>query len=294
MTLRAGLLLALIAISSGSCEYESREAPDSTANRVVTLAPHLAELMFAIGAGDLLVGVSAWSDYPPQVAAIPVVGDAFTIDHERLALANPDLLLAWESGMPAHIVDQLRGSGYRVEVIRTRSLEDVSAAMLRLGQLVDRGPQAKAAVAAFRSELGEIRGAHVDAEPIRVFYQVSARPLFTVSGEHFISDLIALCGGQNVFSNLGELAPSVSDESVIALDPELMLATDASGGNPFAEWRRWPDIAANQYGNHFQIDANRASRATPRLAAAALEVCAALDRGRDNRIQARSRSQSTS
>ena len=294
MRLRAGLLLALIALSGGGCEYESPAPVKSPADRIVTLAPHLAELMFAIGAGDLVVGVSAWSDYPPAVVGLPVVGDAFTIDHEQLALAEPDLLLAWESGMPAHIVDELRDVGYRVEVIRTRSLDDVSAAMLRLGELVGRKAQAKEAVSAFDSSIEALRGAYSDAEPIRVYYQVSARPLFTVSGEHFISGLIMLCGGRNVFADLEDLAPAVSEEAVIAADPELMLATDASSGNPFAEWQRWPGIAANRYGNHFRIGANSSSRATPRLTEAALDICAALDRGRQNRAYARSRSQRTS
>lgn len=294
MTLRAGLMLALIALSSGGCSSDTAAPYGDNATRIVTLAPHLAELMFAIGAGDLVVGVSAWTDYPPAVAGLPVVSDAFTVDHEQLALADPGMLLAWDSGMPAHIVDELRKTGYRVEVIRTRSLDDVGAAMLRLGQLVGRSEQAAAAVNAFESDLGIIRSQYAGAEPIRVFYQISARPLFTVSGDHFISDLIALCGGENVFADLGELAPAVGDEAVIARDPELMLASDAGGGDAFAQWQRWPEIAANRYGNRFRISANTSSRATPRLALAAREICAVLDRGRDNRTHVRSRSQSTS
>ena len=100
-------------------------------SRVVTLAPNLTELVFAAGAGEYLVGVSAYSNYPPEATGLPVVGDAFTIDQERLALLKPDLLLAWRSGTPAHLVDELRRAGYVVETIRTQKLEDISAALSR-------------------------------------------------------------------------------------------------------------------------------------------------------------------
>ena len=128
-------LICLGALLGACTEQPSASVNDGPARRVVTLAPHLAEIMFDIGAGEQLVGVSAWSDYPPEVLDLPRVGDAFAIDQEQLALLQPDLLLVWESGMPAHAVDELRVRGYRVESIRTRSLADIAAAMRRIGDL---------------------------------------------------------------------------------------------------------------------------------------------------------------
>ncbi|MDH3410224.1 MAG: cobalamin-binding protein, partial [Gammaproteobacteria bacterium] len=91
--------------------------------------------MFAAGAGDTLVGVSAYSDYPDEAKQLPIIGDAFVVDQEQLAVLQPDLLLVWQSGTPEHVVDELRGAGYRVEVIRTRTLADVAAAIRRIGDL---------------------------------------------------------------------------------------------------------------------------------------------------------------
>lgn len=283
MICRAGFVLALLAVLLCACEKAPPQTQTQASTRVVTLAPHLAELMFAIGAGDLVVGVSSWSDYPPGVRQLPVVGDAFALDHEQLALLKPDLLLAWESGMPAHVVDELRQSGYHIAVVRTRSAADVADAMLQLGVLVSRVSSAQAAAQQYRDRLAEIRRAHEHSSPIRVFYQVAARPLYTINKEHFLSDLIAACGGQNIFDDLGDLAPAISDEAVISRDPEVMLAGSKSDSDAFAEWQRWPDVAANRYGNHFTIDWDLASRPTPRLLLAAEEICAALDQARINR-----------
>ncbi len=283
MMRRAGYALALLAIILGACGSEEPPLPPSTPTRVVTLAPHLAELMYAIDAGDLLVGVSAWSDYPEPVRELPVIGDAFTIDHEQLALLKPDLLLAWESGMPIHVIDELRRAGYRVEVVRTRGLDDIAEAMRALGEIVDRRREAELAATGFGMGLMGLRQRYETAEPIRVFYQVSDRPLFTVTDKHFLGELIALCGGVNIFADLDEIAPSVTDEAVLARDPEVMIATDADEGDPFSVWRRWPQIAANRYGNHFRISADSSSRATPRLAGAGFEICEALESARRNR-----------
>lgn len=280
------LLIALLALVGSGCEQAPPVSTSVTATRVVTLAPSLAELTFEIGAGDLLVGVSAWSDYPQAVLELPIVGDAFAIDHEQLALLDPDLILAWESGMPAHVVDELRQSGYRVEVIRTRSLADISQAILQLGTILGRPSTANDVAAKFRDDINRLAEQHQGAAPIRVFYQVASRPLYTINNEHYLGDIIALCGGSNIFHDLGELAPTIADEAVIARDPEVMLAGDKSAAEPFSEWQRWPQIAANRYGNHFLISSDSSSRPTPRLTIAATEICAALEQGRDNRSRA--------
>jgi iron complex transport system substrate-binding protein len=252
-------------------------------SRIVTLAPNLAELVFTAGAGDALVGVSAYSDYPPAVEALPLVGDAFTIDQERLALLRPELLLAWESGTPAHVVDDLRQAGYAVEVIRTRSLGDITTALVRIGELAGTGPVAREVAAEFAASLQQLGDRYGAAETIRVFYQVSSRPLYTVGREHYVSELIELCGGRNVFADVVELAPAIDVEAVVDRNPEVMLASDDAVDDAFGEWGRWPSIAANRYGNHFLLPADELSRPTTRVLAAGEAVCDALRSARMRR-----------
>jgi iron complex transport system substrate-binding protein len=249
----------------------------------VTLAPGLTELVFAVGAGDQLVGVSAWSDFPPRARDLPVVGDAFTVDQEQLALLRPDLLLVWESGTPSHTVDELRDSGYRVERIRTRSLGDIGRALLQLGELTGRSAEAALVAADFQADLETLRQSQADRSPISVFYQVSARPLYTVNRQHYVSELIEICGGRNIFEDLDNLAPAISVEAVVDRNPEVMLASTDAGEEAFDEWRRWPAVAANLYGNLFLLPADEIGRATPRVIVAGGAMCLALQKARFNR-----------
>ncbi len=283
--------LAYILISLLACEPAAdSNSPARTPNhapadglRVVTLAPHLAELVFAAGAGDFLVGVSAYSDYPDEVAALPLIGDAFVVDQERLALLKPDMLLAWQSGTPQHVVDELSKQGYRVEVIQTRSLEDIALGLERIGELTGKRDVAAQAAVHFRQGLHALADRFSAADPIRIFYQIQKRPLYTISGDHYVSELIGLCGGQNVFSDLISLAPLVAVEAVIERNPEILLVSSDSEADALNEWDRWPDLAANRYGNRYVLPANEIGRPTPRLLLAGEALCNALQQGRANR-----------
>lgn len=266
------------------CDQEVA-GPDNnqSASRLVTLAPQLTELVFAAGAGSALVGVSAYSDYPPAARAIPVVSDAFTVDQEQLALLRPDLLLAWQSGTPAHVVEELRQAGYAVEVLRTQSLGDIAPAIRRLGELTGHAEHAAAVAAEFSESLEDLRKRHAGGAPVSVFFQISERPLYTVSNQHYIGEIISLCGGQNIFADLGELAPAVAVEAVVDRNPEVLLAAGDDASSTFAVWQRWPGMAANRYGNLFVVNPDEISRAGTRVIAGARRICEQLDIARKQR-----------
>lgn len=278
-----GLRFALLVIVVLTAARAPADALPKPGERIVTLSPHLAELVFAVGAGERLVGVSAYTDYPEAAARLPVVGDAFMLDLERLTLLRPDLLLAWQSGTPAHVIDELTSRGYRVEAIRTTSLDDIPRALHRIGALTAHGRAAQKAADGFVADLESLRDHASRSAPIAVYYQVSARPLYTINGEHYVSQLIELCGGRNIFADLGKLAPLIGVEAVLERDPEVMLAADDAGPEAFSEWNRWPGIAANRYGNRFLMPAAEIGRATPRLLTAGAAICDALEQGRRNR-----------
>lgn len=260
--------------------------PDSSADkysRIVSLAPNLTELVFAAGAGDTLIGVSAYSDYPPAAQELPIVGDAFTVDQEQLALLQPDALLVWESGTPEHVVEDFRRVGYHVEVIRSRNLKDVALALRRIGELTDHEAQANLAADEFLASLDVLRQRYASAPAISVFYQVYQRPLYTINGEHYVSQLIELCGGENIFAELDTLAPAISVEAVIERNPEVMLASTDAGDDAFAEWQRWPNLDAIRSDNQYLMPADEIGRATPRLVGAGEAVCEALHTARSKR-----------
>lgn len=279
-----------LAITAG-CDADARRgdpsAADRSASRIVTLSPHLAELVDRVGAREMLAGVSAHTSLDDGAPMPPEIGDAFVVDLESLALIDPDLILAWASGTTGRTVEELRARGYRVEVVVTKRLADVAVALERIGELTGRADAAAEAGRQFTDALARLRQEYADKPVIRVFYQISALPLYTINGSHFVSELIALCGGRNIFADLDELAPLVSEEAVLSRDPEVILAgvpdPQDAPGEIFSAWQRWPTMAANRHGNRFVIDAALISRPTPTLIEAGRKICNALDKARARR-----------
>jgi len=276
------LALILLAASVGAAADSAEVADEALAgppSRVVTLAPHLAELVFAAGAGERLAAVTASTDSPPAAAALPRIGDAFRVDMERIAVIDPDLILAWEGGTPEALTDRLAELGYIVMVVRTRSVADVAAAIRRIGERLGTAATAERAAEKFLRELGAAVSGQSDARPLRVFYEVASRPLYTVNGGHYISELIRLCGGRNVFSDLGELAPVVTVESVLSRNPEVILAPAGEAG-ALERWRAWQSLAAVRAGNLRTVPPDTLARPSPRLVQGAADICAAIDASR--------------
>jgi iron complex transport system substrate-binding protein len=248
--------------------------------RIVSLAPNLTELAYAAGAGSTLVGTVEYSDYPAAARALPRVGDAWRVDPERVLQLRPDLVLAWSSGTPADTVARLESLGLRVVSIPTYRLADVGAALRTIGKIAGTAAIADAAAAKFDAGIGRLRAAHATAPTLEVFIEIDDEPLFTVNGRHVISEVVQLCGGRNVFADLPQLAPPVALEAVIARDPQVILSTDDTIADPGALWRRWTRLAAVRDGTIYSMPSDTLTRATPRLAEGAREVCAALDDAR--------------
>lgn len=268
----AALLLALL-------PARGVDAAAPAPARIVSLAPHLTELLFAAGAGDRLVGVSEWSDFPAQARALPRISDAFRVDYERVVALAPDLVVAWDTGTPEGHVRRLRGLGLRVVGVGVERLEDIPAVVEQLGRLAGTAAQATVAAAALRAEIEALASRYAAREPVRVFVQLDEQPLFTVTGRHLISGILALCGGRNVFDGLPGVAPAVDLEAVLARDPQVILVT-AARGDPAAFWGRWPRLSAVRAGNVFTVPADEVARATPRTLAGARAVCDRLDQAR--------------
>ena len=255
------------------------------AQRIVSLAPHITELLYAAGAGNDIVGAVDYSDYPDAAKRIPRVGSGAGIDIEAIVALRPDLVVAWRSGNPSWQVGRLRKLGLPVFVTEPRRIDDVAELLVRLGKLTGTEADAAKAAGAFRRHEEQLRTRFAGRPTISVFYQILDNSLLTVNGSHIISDVIRLCGGKNVFGDLPGLTPHVDIESVLQKNPEVIMA---SGYEPlWPEWRdkwlRWPMLAAVRRGNLFLIPADLINRQTPRILMAAEQVCASLDQARTKR-----------
>ena len=255
------------------------------AKRIVTLAPHATEMLYAAGAGDRLIGTVEYSDYPPAAKKVPRVGSYDRFDLEAISALKPDLVIAWESGNPAAPVEKMRALGLTVYASQPNRLEDIAGQLERFGQLAGSEAQAREAAEHFRQRLAKLRRDNADKPPVRVFYQIWKAPLMTVGGPQIISSAIQICGGENVFGQLGQMAPTVSVEAVLAADPEAIVATGMGDARPewLDDWNKWTRMTAVKRGNLFHINPDLLQRHTPRILDGAAQLCADLDVARSRR-----------
>jgi iron complex transport system substrate-binding protein len=250
----------------------------SPAKRIITLAPNLAELVFAAGAGDHLLAVVEYSDFPAQVKHIPKVGDAFRIDMERIMELQPDLVIAWKTGNPQTALQKLGQLGitiWQVEIDQPAQIADTVEA---IAMAAGTGAHGKLVAEKLRQRLAILVRDNAGKEPVKYFYQIAGKPLYTVNGQHIISRSLEICGGHNVFSALLSLAPQVSRESVILADPQALIAPQIPGDPPaLAHWNEWPGLQAVSNKALLYLPADDISRAAPRLLDSIELACKLLD-----------------
>jgi len=255
------------------------------ARRIVTLAPHAAESLYAAGAGDRLVGTVDYSDYPPEAKKVQRIGGYSRLDLEAVAALKPDLVLAWESGNDMTQVDKLKALGLTVYVSQPNTIDNIANQIERLGQLAGTEAIANATAARFRKRLDALRAAYASKPKVRVFYQIWKSPLMTVGGPQIISDAIKICGGENVFGHLKQMAPNVTVEAVLEADPEAIVATGMGDARPewLHDWDKWTRMTAVKRGNLFHINPDIMQRHTPRILDGTEKLCTDLDVARSRR-----------
>lgn len=255
------------------------------AKRIVSLAPHITEMLFAAGAGDRVVGAVQYSDYPEAAKKIARVGGYTSVDMEKVAALKPDLVVAWKSGNRGAHLDKLRALGIPVFINEPRRIDDVARSIAQLGKLAGTDSAGEAAAQAFRKRHAALAAKYSARPPVRIFYEAWNRPLMTINGEHLISDVIRLCGGDNVFAKLPMLAPTIDAEAVLAAMPEVIVASGMGEGRPewLDDWRKWTKLPAVAQGNLFFIPPDQIQRHTPRILDGAERLCSQLDEARSRR-----------
>ncbi len=274
-TLLAAPARATVAVTDDGGHLLSLSRP---AERIVSLAPHATELLFAAGAGGKLVGVSEFSNYPPQAARLPSIGSSMQLDVERIVSLKPDLIIAWQSGNNARQVARLRKLGYPVFDSEPRRLEDITRTLENFGTLAG-SELGRTAARDFREKQQALRKRYADKAPVRVFYQIWPSPLMTLNDKHIVSDALAMCGAVNVFGQLPQLAPTISRESVVAARPDAIIASDERNEG-WERWRALPQLPAVRLDNLYRIDGAVMNRAGPRMLEAAETLCRQIDEAR--------------
>ena len=278
------LVLILAASLSGPAQAHNPcvQQPDGStfcleqpAQRVISLAPHLTEMLFAVDAQAQLVGVVDRSDYPPAARSLPNVGAYHSPDLERLISLQPDLIIAWASGTPAAQLARLRALGLKVWITRGEQLEDVPRELRQLGQLTGKPGNAEQAANAFEQELERLTSLHANSRKLSGFYEIWPQPLITVSNRHFIGQAMQRCGIRNIVGDTSSSTPTWGEEAVVRARPELLLASPPA--RDFNRWRRWTDLPAVQKDALVILPADVLMRPGPRLIEGVRALCETAD-----------------
>lgn len=252
--------------------------------RVVALAPHVTELLYAAGGAERIIAAVDYSDYPEQARRLPRVGSNREVDMERIAALKPDLIVVWMHGSSERQIEQIRALGIPMFHSEPKKLTEIPASLTRLGKLMGTELAADAAAAGLRKQLAALAAQYAGRPPVRMFYQVWHKPLHTLNGGHIVSDAMRLCGGENIFARMKVTAPVVGIEAVLQEDPEVILAGSRSQDeDSVAMWRAYPAMTAVRRANLYQVDGNLLNRSGPRMIAGAAQLCEKLELARQHR-----------
>jgi len=290
----AALLLAL-ALGAGSARAQGIHARDDAgrdiflpapARRVVSLAPHATELLFAAGAGPYVVGVDRYSDRPEPARGLPRVGDGLRPDAERILALAPDLIVLWAYGdgpVPATLPETLmKRLGIALYYSNPRMLADIPEATVRLGTLTGTRTAAEAHAAPMRRRLAELARRYAGRRPVRVFYQVGTQPMYTVNDSGIIGDALRLCGAVNIFGKLSAAAPMVGVEGVLRENPQAIILGRSGPGAQAAlqDWKALGPALAAVPDNLWTVDPDAMHRPGPPMIEATARLCELIDTAR--------------
>jgi iron complex transport system substrate-binding protein len=289
MNATSASICALIALSithSIAAEISLKDDLDRTvrlrapAQRIVTLAPFLTELVFDAGAGERIVGVSAYSDFPPEAKRLPQVGTAVNFSIEEIAALRPDLVLVWKDSMRPEDLERIERFGAAVFVAGARALEDVPRLLDSLGRLT--GRDASQVGAEYGRKLAVLRRTYAGKRKLATFLEIWNRPLTTITGRHFINQALEICGAENVFRELPGVAPVVSWEEVYRRDPEVIvgISSGVSAEEFRAGWKAHGTLSAVKANRLVHVHPDRLQRQTARTPDGIAELCEELDRVR--------------
>ena len=288
-----GLMLLLMLTTANAddparCAVDDRDREvclHNAAQRIATLSPGATELTYAAGAGDQVVAVVSYSDYPPEAKQVASVGSHTRIDLEKLVGLAPDLVIGWVTGNPAEQLETLESLGMPVFYIEPRDIEGVASAIERLARLAGTEAAGQTVADNFRTTMNALEERYRDREPVPTFYQVWDEPLMSVNSEHLIGQVMEICGGDNVFGEQPRLVPRIDDEAVLAANPEAIVAGGMGEENRhwLTHWEQYPNLTAVAQGNLFFVPPSLIQRPTPRLMEGTRVLCEKLDAARQKR-----------
>ncbi len=278
---RARLLLAILIIIAASSvpawaagrtivDQAGRTVtvPDNPA-RIISLAPNITEIIFAVGAGDKIVGVSEYSDYPPEAAGIPQVGSYIKPNLEAIIALKPDLVIATADGEKRVEINRLAALGIAVYIINPKTIAGVVATVREIGLLTGRAAEAEETARAMEERIERVRARVAGLPRVSTLLVLNTNPLITVNGNTFQDEMMTAAGGRNIASAERIRYPTLTYEEVVVRAPEVIIMTTMSPDENYrtvaAGWARFNTVPAVKTGRIFVIDSDIVDRPSPRM-----------------------------
>ena len=271
------LLFVLIACNAAGeilvrDDLKNKVQIEAPARRIVSLAPHLTELLFSLEVGDQIVGTSRYSDYPAAAAHIPVIGDAFSVNVETVVNLKPDIIFAWSTGGANRAIEGLRKLGYAIYLNEAKTFQGIGSSLLAMSKLVGKEERGIALESQLQNRILRLREANAGLPSQRVFFQISDQGLYTVNGHHLIGQAINICNGENVFAEQAIAVPLVSKESIVDADPDVIVISKPNPDSVSPWEKRWNSY--KDYGAKLRwIDPGLISRPSLRMLDGIEQLC---------------------
>jgi len=247
--------------------------------RIISLAPHVTELLFAAGASDQIVGTVTYSDYPEAAKKIPIIGSYNRVDMEAIMAKKPDLIVAWGKGNSRNELNKLTSLGFKVFISEPKKFTDIAENIRSMGKFLGTEKYADLVVNDFLKDLHQLKKDYPPAKPVRVFYQVWNEPLMTISDEHLIGKVIKFCSGKNIFGDVNNIAPRISIEAVIEKNPDVIVTGMTKDRQLWLkQWDKWAVINAVKNKHVYPVDASLVTRQTPRVLQGTRKMCEILNK----------------
>lgn len=264
---------------------------DQPVKRIVSLMPHGTELLFEVGAGDLIVGAVKYSDFPQEAKKIPRVGGYSGLNIEAIAALSPDIVLSWPEGNTSRELQRLKELGFNLYASDPITFDAIADNLRKLGKMTGNDKQGEQAATTFSAEVSRIKQEFKPQQRLSVFFQVWFDPLMTQNRDTFISKAIELCGGRNIFADLRIRAPQVSMEAVLAENPQVIVASGMGESRPewLDDWRNFQGLSAARSGSLYHIHPDFFHRPTSRFLVGTRQLCEKMAATRQ-RLQAETKS----
>lgn len=246
---------------------------------IIALSPHIVEMLYDIGAGEQIIGTTAFADYPEQAKNIPIIGNYLRLQIEKVITLQPDFIIAWKSGNPSDDLARLKQLGFNILYSQPNNFKDIAKEMREFGQLTGHQKQAEQQAKQLLIELESIKVKYKHKTPITVFYELWSRPLTTIAKNSWPQQFLTICQASNPFKQIATPFPQVNIEKVIQTPIQLIIQplsvnqSDKKGFN----WLDWPIIPAVKNKQIIQPNADAMHRMTMRSLKALKNLCKSID-----------------